>query len=716
MSQIHDRLPAPATSDAGTTHGPPAADRSEQDTLGNATLQDRIAPRPSADACEAPPTAAPVCEPPSPGAPPAAAAPPPAPQAFQEAVRSGNAANASAAWTAMTGGERVSVEADAQLFVAYLKLLAPADASSRASAASALGQLAVASDTGLVTSLCAGTWVLQVLPALRTSPQLVTLAANTPFLALLLLDLVGLGSVIAGLGAAEAWVRVLHAAGKDAEILKLAAGAPAVWAPAVKTAGCFDGILGGVATPVPADLAPGVWALWEGQSYVRASSELAFNKLYNTTVQGAGTVFTNPITTRTNAAGTWDMQVRFSLVTVDDATYNAFMTMLKPLPAAHVRAADLGFAGLGESWTRQTALPPGAPGAPGMTWSMVSSAPLPTSYYTFGGDIVYRAVNTAAAGATPVWSGNAARAGVTSDPGQAIGSHAGAPLGVNNDGAGGTLSVFQNHARHEIGHAVGAKALPGIGSGNQMARDWGGWATSTNAELADAYWVNQSGKATVTFGGTATEYDKSALKAWCASIVDGTVPAGDPITTHAGGNVRGMLGAISTAVPDQTLSAYAEIVGRMGPGGAYILEGITPPDPVPIRCTRSTAPYMTYAKSAFDALKATYGWYSLASPAEMFAEMYTMKYSAGLALPRSAGGVDPVDWFAQLERVPEAAFGAAAVEPGGLMGPGQAGADPAAAAPEGSATAELSGPAAAENAAASGPPLDPPLPFGTAIA
>ena len=703
MSQVHDRLPAASPAVGAPEHAAPAASGTDQDTVGNAALQSRIGSGGS-EVCEEPTAseAAPVSEA------PAAAAPPPAPQAFQDAVRAGDVPAANAAWAAMTGGERASVEGDGGLFVAYLKLLAPADAAGKASAASALGQLAVASDTGLVSALSAGVWVLQLLPALRTAPQLVTLAANTPFLALLLIDLAGLGAVIAGVGA-DPWVGVLRGAGKDAEILKLAAAAPAVWAPAVKSAGCFDAILGGVATPVPGDLAPGVWALWEGQSYARASSELAFNKLYNTTVQGAGGVFTNPTSSMTVASGTWDVQGRFSLVTVDDATYNDFMAMVKPLPAAHLRAADIGFAGAFETWARQTALPAGSPGAPGMTWILDSTAPLTTSYYSFGGDIVYRAVNTAAAGATPAWSGNTSVG--TDAPGEVISNHAGAPLMVNNDGHGGALSVFQNHARHEIGHAVGAKALPGIGAGNQMARDWAGWAPTTKDALADGYWSNAAGKATVSFGGTDTEYDKSALKAWCASIVDGTVPSlPDPITAHAAGDVPGMLAAIDAACPSQNLSTYAEIVKRLGAGYGYILEGITPPDPVPFRCTRSTAPYMSYSKAAFDALKSTYGWYSLSSPKEMFAEMYTMKYSAGLSLPASAGGVDPVSWFAQLEQVPDAVFGAAAAEPGGLMG-----ADPGVGASDASATAELDEPAATDHAASTEPPHVS-APIGTAIA
>jgi hypothetical protein len=90
-------------------------------------------------------------------------------------------------------------------------------------------------------------------------------------------------------------------------------------------------------------------------------------------------------------------------------------------------------------------------------------------------------------------------------------------------------------------------------------------------------------------------------------------------------------------------------------GSGYEYRGYTPgADPV-IWCSRWNQGFVKYSKAAFDALNATHGWYCLASPAEMFAEIYTNKYSGG-ALPATVNGKDPTKFFEDMEKSPDSQF------------------------------------------------------------
>jgi hypothetical protein len=50
-------------------------------------------------------------------------------------------------------------------------------------------------------------------------------------------------------------------------------------------------------------------------------------------------------------------------------------------------------------------------------------------------------------------------------------------------------------------------------------------------------------------------------------------------------------------------------------------------------------------------------WYALSSPVEMFAEMYTTRYSGG-TLPAATSGGDPEAFFTELEAQRDPMFGA----------------------------------------------------------
>jgi hypothetical protein len=82
----------------------------------------------------------------------------------------------------------------------------------------------------------------------------------------------------------------------------------------------------------------------------------------------------------------------------------------------------------------------------------------------------------------------------------------------------------------------------------------------------------------------------------------------------------------------------------------YMFPGFTPSGgEVHIWCSRGNpAGWTKYSTAAYTAMVSSHGWYSLASYKEMFAEMYTHKYSGG-AVPTAVNGKDPAAFFKKLD-------------------------------------------------------------------
>ena len=78
---------------------------------------------------------------------------------------------------------------------------------------------------------------------------------------------------------------------------------------------------------------------------------------------------------------------------------------------------------------------------------------------------------------------------------------------------------------------------------------------------------------------------------------------------------------------------------------------------VHIYSTRYGDTFATYSKAAYTALHRSTGWYSLSSSAEMFAEIYTRKYSEA-GVPNAVNGKDWTTFFQDLERQDDPMFAA----------------------------------------------------------
>ena len=76
-----------------------------------------------------------------------------------------------------------------------------------------------------------------------------------------------------------------------------------------------------------------------------------------------------------------------------------------------------------------------------------------------------------------------------------------------------------------------------------------------------------------------------------------------------------------------------------------------------IFATRWGNSFVQYARDAHDAfIGPNISWYALSSPPEMFAEMYTARYSTGV-LPVQVGTRDPATFFRTLESQRDPLFG-----------------------------------------------------------
>jgi hypothetical protein len=241
---------------------------------------------------------------------------------------------------------------------------------------------------------------------------------------------------------------------------------------------------------------------------------------------------------------------------------------------------------------------------------------------------------------------------------------AGTPLAV-----GRGMTFFQNHARHEIGHAVGARKIGNMKeSGNEFAESYGQWKKSSKARFEKALWTDvprpAAGWPPVPILGTNVTLTNQDVHDWCLGVMANGVEPNNAIG-NAAGNLQDKLIAIQGSLwGGVDLVKYMRAIGARDLKGirdnAYMFGGFTPPatsptDPVHIFSTRWGNSFAEYAKGAHDAFQGI-SWYALSSPPEMFAEMYTARY-AQKVLPRKWDTRDPLTFFRTLESQRDPMFG-----------------------------------------------------------
>lgn len=240
-----------------------------------------------------------------------------------------------------------------------------------------------------------------------------------------------------------------------------------------------------------------------------------------------------------------------------------------------------------------------------------------------------------------------------------LGATSGTPEAV-----GTGLDFFQNHVRHEIGHAVGADKIGKMSErGNHFAEVYGGWKKSSASTFTTALWSDvakpAAGWPSVAIAGANVTLTNDAVRDWCIGILDDGKEKQNAIG-KAAGNLQVKLAAIQGSLwAGVKLVDYLVRIGANDCDGmrnnAYEFGGFTPTDPVQIYATRWGDDFVQYSKAAHDAFQAI-SWYALSSPYEMFAEMYTARY-AQKTLPVPVNGKDPADFFSKLEAQRDPMFG-----------------------------------------------------------
>ena len=235
--------------------------------------------------------------------------------------------------------------------------------------------------------------------------------------------------------------------------------------------------------------------------------------------------------------------------------------------------------------------------------------------------------------------------------------------------SGGTSSAvglrfFENHARHEIGHAVGARKIGNMKeSGNEFALDYATWKKSSKANFEAALWTDVARPATgwpaVPIAGANVTLTNQGVHDWCMGIMaQGSEPSG--VLKTAGGDLQDKLAAIQGSLwGGVKLVNYMVAIGARNVAdmrdNAYMFGGFVPTDPVQIFATRWGNDFVQYSKAAHDAFMGI-SWYALSSPPEMFAEMYTARYDKKV-LPVKVGTRDPAVFFRTLEGQRDPMFG-----------------------------------------------------------
>jgi len=380
-----------------------------------------------------------------------------------------------------------------------------------------------------------------------------------------------------------------------------------------------------------------VWALYNQPSSrsVRAA-ELTWEKLYTARIlPGGDNTVTWPGGTTTENGNSWEFRSLYMPVGPAPATMITLMDGIRALPRGHVNLANIAFVHQSVQQYKQTAPTAGS-------WTNHSApVPLGTSYYL----------------------GNCKSIVICCDnAGQMTNNFPLAPdVAVGGKAGGPALTWFMNHVRHEIGHAVGEKVMSGMAeSGNAFAQAYGGWtAASTNDVTSGAYFASAA-KKTIQLGTDAHEVEAADVKAWTAGLVEtGAEVSGNAITLLTG-SIPDKLAAI-TAQYSEPLVHYVNTVTSNGSNlnckdSAYQFPGVTTPNEVIFWASRfNPAGWVKVSKTAHDACVGLMGWYSCSSPIEMFAEMYTQKYSGG-GLPPAVNGKTPETFFTALEASDDTQF------------------------------------------------------------
>jgi hypothetical protein len=427
----------------------------------------------------------------------------------------------------------------------------------------------------------------------------------------------------------------------------------------------------------------------DGQGIALADKHQTWAALYTTPLKRTGE---NLVLTGTAGAVPWERT--YYAVNPNDDAMNLFFHQYRQMPRTHVNTAaaimmcekyrlKATIAGadvfINDQVTPRVPMP-----APG-------KLSLDTSYYMNNNWIVMRSIN-----------------GRGAPDARRIASQYGAPEAVNTPGvdpvSGGTaqnMTLFANHATHEVGHAVGNRTLTRSGfntTGDNWAKSFGNWDDSngtaegyaricgfTPALEGASYTLTDVTDPTRTLAQTGLQ-----IRNFLTGIAAGGPgsQAGHAIPTAFGGLQGAMLALQAEATIGPTIlfntvnTLWASLPGE----GYHFPRGIAAGTTLHFFCTRWGNKWVTYDADCF---RNKVSNYSVSSYKEMFAELYTAKFTGG-RLPAANTRQDPAAFFDALAHADPAELGLTA--PAGSPG----------ATPGGTATSTTPGAAGASGASGGG--------------
>ncbi|HZJ62594.1 MAG TPA: DUF4157 domain-containing protein, partial [Kofleriaceae bacterium] len=429
----------------------------------------------------------------------------------------------------------------------------------------------------------------------------------------------------------------------------------------------------------------------DGTGIALADKYLTWTALYRTPLSRAGKDKTD--TWHTGFLWNTKWEKKYFAVDPDDNAMNLFFHSFRQLPRAHIDTAkgvmmnavyhiksDPLIGGV-TYWNDQV-----------NPWTKVASPGLVgqnTSWYMGDNWIIMRATGTTpAGGGRTVGVPDTNRIGNISGVGSAVNTMGVDPL---SGGAAQNMTMFQNHATHEVGHAVGARKLKHGTynvSGDNWTKTYGNWAQngSANGYATMCGWTAAMDTTNYTIGvagGTTITLKGAQIKAFLTGIIGGDLGSqtghalakkfGSPAAALVSVAAHGVLGAhlLVQNVMQLASGGYASI-----PDVAYIIPaGIAPgQSTVHFFATRWDNKWVTYDAVCWHNKVSHYG---VSSYKEMFAEMYVAKFS-GAAMPPANNGMNPTDFFNALQNADPkelglpaygASKGAGSPGPGAAQGP-----------------------------------------------
>jgi hypothetical protein len=466
------------------------------------------------------------------------------------------------------------------------------------------------------------------------------------------------------------WAGALVRGGHVTRLLGFAKDHGDDWRAGINGAALFPTLLGALPARLPdEDAFRGFMNLWgDGAGRTGAEAITAFTHLAGARIQPPGeetnfedfTGRKDPAAPNTSPRR-YDLRAIWMPLAPTDAAMLELMRMLSPMTLNEVATTrTLAFVENKVYRWKQTA-PVVSSGWHDFTPAGAGNRSIETSY-AWDGNVVMYSPRTLGGAPNPSGMDTTASDADANGVGRMVGGGERRGRQDNRTLGDTSLTYFQNHARHEFGHSVGASQYPGLQKGDDAALAYAGWTAVSDADFQAAMW-NAGGSVRLTVGAAAVQVHVPAVDvaAWATQLLksgqeprSGNVLVDDPnispmstddklalLQSSRFGRQRLLLYLVAVR---KTAGSFAEV-----PSAAYEFPGYTPGgNEVHIYAERGLQSFAKYSRAAYNALVRTHGWYCLASPAEMFAEIYTKHYSGG-ATPRALGGVDWADWFRRLE-------------------------------------------------------------------